>query len=137
MFFSSAGKLLQYEAGGAQDESAYDIPFSLYTQEYSAEEGGIFIGPSKIYCTAQSGKTLTITRSNARKGTTSVSTASLAADGADTRVHRGDSASSSMSAVGSSDSSVQIQLTGTLQYPWSLLRMTAETQANRGRVGRA
>lgn len=136
MYFSSAGKLYQYESGGAQDDGSYDIPLTYHTQEYSSGDN-VYIGPAKVYCTAQSSKTLTVTRYNAKKGTTSVGTGSTAASGSDVRTFVGETASGTMSAVGASDASVQLKITGTFSYPFSILRVTAAAQPNRGRGGKA
>lgn len=137
VFFDSTGRLYKYEDTSAtQDAASYDIPFEVDFAELSQGDN-IFLGPAKVYSTANTGKTLTATWNQPKQGATSTATAVLSVQSGEARVMVTPTSSSSLSGVGKSDTSMQLKVSGSFVYPWSLLRVSVQTQADRGRGGKA
>lgn len=129
-FFGSAGKLYQYETTNSQDEGGYDVPFKLTSKEWAVGKGnavklGQLMG---MYCTAQAGKTATITRTSALHNTTETTSAiplTVTTVG-DARVYRNDLVSGVT--PGNADVSMQLTLDATVSYPWRLYLLEAELE---------
>lgn len=136
-FFDTTGRLYKYEDTSAtQDAASYDIPFEIDFPELSQGDN-LFLGPAKVYSTANTGKTLTATWNQAKKGATGTATATLSVQSGEARVMVTPTSSSSLSGVGKSDTSMQLKVSGSFVYPWTLLKVSVQTQADRGRGGKA